>query len=276
MHPRPQTHAKRSLIQSGTALAMVIGALMNCPANAVPALPNTSSTIILHANATQAAQVGVIGPVDLSTQSGTASASGSIDYQPSSNIRVNADVNGSGLSSAYTFFEYFFSVVGPTNVSIPIIVFASAEVSQPIRAGSSNTVQLFLGTPQSVPLIASACNAGAGSPATVCGGLSASPSFSIASHHVVTSNELDNIQATIFVSANTLFGAPEDHQSGFLDPVIMIDPDFSRANEFQIIFSSGVGNVAAIAEPTTLALLGSGLFGLGMVRRRLGTCRLRA
>lgn len=68
--------------------------------------------------------------------------------------------------------------------------------------------------------------------------------------------------------------------SAYLDPRIYVDPNFVNASLYSIVVSDGIGNArplittpgestppTAAPEPTSLALFGAGLLGLGAVRR---------
>jgi hypothetical protein len=58
---------------------------------------------------------------------------------------------------------------------------------------------------------------------------------------------------------------------GYVDPIIVIDPDWSRAGDFKLVFSAGISgqpSSAAVPEPATVLLLGSGLAAIGWKRRK--------
>lgn len=55
------------------------------------------------------------------------------------------------------------------------------------------------------------------------------------------------------------------HFSAYVDPLIVIDPSFSRASDFRVVFSEGIG---AVPLPPTIWLFGSGLLGLISIARR--------
>lgn len=60
-----------------------------------------------------------------------------------------------------------------------------------------------------------------------------------------------------------------------VDPFIQVDPTFANSGEYSLQFSDGVQNGTLIAapEPSALLLFGTGLLGLGIMRRRNGASK---
>jgi hypothetical protein len=54
----------------------------------------------------------------------------------------------------------------------------------------------------------------------------------------------------------------------FLDPIFFIDPTFAGADRYSIETSLGIGNVSAVPEPSTWAMLLLGFAGIGFIACR--------
>ena len=246
-------------------------------ATASPVVPDAFWQAVLHNGSTTGgqSQTTVGGSTSLSSGALSATATGTLQPTLLPSISGTASVtNGSGNASASVFAEIFFSVSGPTGFQVPIIVTANGAITQSLI--TPNNAQLFLGTPSAVALIASACLPAHGN---LCTGLSNQSSFSIANTFLVTSDQQDNLQLSLFVNANTLFipGGGTDTQSGFIDPMITIDPTYEFADLFSIVTSSNVGNSSAATPlPAALPLFASGLGTLGLLgwRRKKKTAAL--
>jgi len=71
---------------------------------------------------------------------------------------------------------------------------------------------------------------------------------------------------SLFVNANTFFGANTDSQTGNIDPTITIDPLFALNNPlFALELSPDVGNASAAPEPSTWAMMILGFIGVGFI-----------
>jgi hypothetical protein len=64
-------------------------------------------------------------------------------------------------------------------------------------------------------------------------------------------------------------GSSTDLASSYFDPYFFIDPTFAEANpEYSLLFSSGIGNVSPVPEPSTWAMMLLGFAGVGFVAYR--------
>ena len=234
-------------------------------ADATVTLPDATSEVIVTLNSTQHSQsITGAAPNHLTISGGHGtSATGNMSFSGLPHTTGTASVHGAPLATnAETFSEYYFEILGPANEQVPsIIISASGGVTQP--PASSNSVQLFLGTPSSTQLIGSACLSpfsGAN-----CAGLPVQANFSIASPFPLALDTPYNIQMNLFVNANTFVGGTSDSQSAFLDPGVTINPLFPDARDFTLAFSPGVGGVP---EPSTWAMMLLGFAGIGFAGYR--------
>jgi hypothetical protein len=82
-------------------------------------------------------------------------------------------------------------------------------------------------------------------------------------------NLLTNTQYMVEVSASA--GALTNSAASVLagaDPYIFIDPAFVGGDQFSLLISDGVGNVAAVPEPSTWAMVILGFAGIGFMAYR--------
>jgi hypothetical protein len=80
-------------------------------------------------------------------------------------------------------------------------------------------------------------------------------SFSIATPRVLQSNTQYSLHLNLYIGL-TNFGNPPPgtSASGYIDPIVTIDPTFALADQFHLEFSAGVGNSAGVV-PIPAALL---------------------
>jgi hypothetical protein len=152
---------------------------------------------------------------------------------------------------------------------VPVVIHAQGDTSfigtgdvQRVSAQSSVTVNNVL-----IGSVCTQVNTGAG-----CG--SVGTSFNVQKHMSVMSNT--SIGVTILAGAAGGTGDIAYHpgQSEIMsilaqaDPFIYIDPTFALADQFSLVFSPGVGNVSAVPEPSTWAMLLLGFGGVGFMAYR--------
>jgi PEP-CTERM motif len=202
---------------------------------------------------------------------GTEGASATVNVQPSPSESASATVIGGGTASAQAQLSDYFFVTpissAPAGTPVSLIITASGAVTQ--AAASLNTAQLYFGNNVGTTLIGSACTGG-GSNSCVANGLANTSSFSIADTVTTTVGVQNLLTLDLFVNANTLGLQTNDSQSGFIDPVV----SFANPNDallYQLVFAPGVGNVGAVPEPSTWAMLLLGFAGIGFMAYRRKT-----
>ena len=242
----------------------------------IAAIPVHSQAAPLLPDAFSSVQLALSGPPPINPRdtgttfaivtntSGGASGTITANTQPSPRIDASVAVDGTGQAIAHGFLQYFFAVSGPTDVFVPVIISASSQVSQPLL--SQNISRLFLGGGSSgasfAEFLAHTC---LGTNCETLGGQAAS--FSIDAQRSLRSNDIYNLQLTLSLIAQTSSGTTSS--AGFIDPIITIDPSFARANEFELVFSAGVGNSSIETPlPAALPLFATVLAGGGLIAWR--------
>jgi hypothetical protein len=175
-------------------------------------------------------------------EGGCESSKASIAYNNGTVAGANSGMTSGGIAvanaSGFGSATFFFDVLGPSNVLVPLIITASGSTSAS-GPEAVDQVQVSFAGGQFY-----ACS-GTGPEVAACG--SASSSFSGSKSFSLESNLLSDVEVTISGSSTGGTGG----FSGMVDPMITIDPNFAIANEFSLLFSPGVNPVP---EPSGLTL----------------------
>jgi hypothetical protein len=202
--------------------------------------------------------------------SGSASISG---YQ-----RVSAEGSAffdgtEAVDQAYA--TYYFGVLGPSAVDVPLILTGSASVSahgcKPFNGCSSAEVNEEAGRNDGPIAAFGSGSCFEGSPN--CRAYSFIQSLHLISSTATTTGDVGYTKLAISVIGY------HGSASGFIDPFITIDPSFANASQYSVVFSSGTGNpvAAAVPEPAEWAMLLIGFgFAGGALRSRRSTATVLA
>jgi hypothetical protein len=162
-------------------------------------------------------------------------------------------------ASASNHLDYYIRIVGPDAFAVPLIVDSHGSLSSTnLVYGSGSSLLLSVGY-QTI------ANVGAStSGLTVLGGSGSisGPASNLSITQTLSVQSNADIFVHMFVST-TLVGNSVESSGAFLDPVFSIDPSFVGANNYSIETSAGIGNVSAVPEPSTWAMLIFGFAGIG-------------
>jgi hypothetical protein len=227
----------RALVVS-TGLAALLS-----QAHAIPLNEASSFASVTLNGSQQTAEFGT-SFASVSPTLGNASGTLTANSQPAPNITANVSLNGPGQSIAQGFLVYWFAAVGPSNVSVPVTITASSWVSVP-QFIDQHASSLYLGGSQ---LLGHTCLSPA-APQNCLSQGGEQQSFSIDTPVVLQSNTQYSLQLNLYVGL-TNFGSPPPgtSASGYIDPILTIDPTFALADQFHLEFSAGVGTARPLCR----------------------------
>lgn len=155
---------------------------------------------------------------------------------------------------------YFYGVFGPPGPNVPILISYGLDTSGTGAYQSLALLNAHAGSAADTILCSGSGNGGCPSGSIV------GPTYSA----TVATDIPANTPVEMSIAAITTIG-PDMTAFASVDPFIEIDPTFADAGLYTLEFSAGVSNGAPPSkapEPCSLVLFGTGVAGLGFVRRR--------
>lgn len=205
---------------------------------------------------------------------------------PTVNISASAASRGYGVANTFSDVVYSFEWNGPNGVqTIPVSIAvllqarSTVDATDPYAQTESFASYRLSQAGADVDFLEEDCNR----PRGVLGPGCQSSGFNGTLNYDLTPNTVYNVELKVFADASDalVYGLAGPHglttptASANADPHIFLDPDFSFADQYELVLSAGISNVIPtvvppVPEPETWALMLIGLAGLGMAPRRCG------
>ena len=211
------------------------------------------------------ASLGGPGSIALVDASFGALSTGAVG-QPSPSVSAAAVLGPSAIGSIFgradTTLGYSVEVIGPDG-AVPILIDVAGFASASATPGASFVVESrwdILDPVSGAPLAGDDIRSGQSSGAFTQS-VSRTVGLTLIANRVYTVSMFADAQA-----AATAIGS-DATSAAFIDPIFRLDPKVDPAR-YSFDFSDGIGNAAAVPEPTTALLLGLGVLGLYRGGRR--------
>ena len=217
-----------------------------------------------NAPASISASVGSIDPIN---HPGTATGILNLLVKPFPSISAFATATGGGGANVGGTLDYYFTIVGPADTFIPTIVKFNGDASV-TQIGSNFGASSHFSIAGTDFADAYDVSVGAFNSSLHTVGGFATPfsgsSYADTGPYSIRANSFLHVRMSVTA---VVFG--DGTASAFIDPFIMIDPNFADRGLYSIILSEGISNdVSAVPIPAALPLFGTALLGLGGIRLR--------
>jgi PEP-CTERM motif len=236
-------------------LGLLPALLLPLPAGAVPVMPAPQIIALVSFNQGQAILPATFGPFSVPAPGGGMVLGVQGTPLPaitaSGQITANA-ASGNLFGESAAVLTYFVAIDGPQNAPVPVLVdvagFASAQASPGATFAVKTGWELLgPGTLVASDLVESGSQTG-----------SFGQGFQRTVAFTMLANNLYQINLRLDVSLAATASSSSAQGSAFIDPFFRfaagVDP-----NQFQFVFSSGIGNAPAVPEPASYGLMALGL-----------------
>ena len=186
---------------------------------------------------------------------------------PSPSISAFTSNGVAGLTNytaAVNNLDYYIRIVGPDASSVPLVVDSHGSLfSTNLADGSGSSLLLAVGY-QTIAYVGASTSG-----LTVLGGSGSisGPASGLTITQTLSEQSNTDIFVHMYVTADVQ-GNLVESAGAFLDPIFFIDPTFAGADRYSIETSLGIGNVSAVPEPSTWAMLLLGFAGIGFIACR--------
>jgi hypothetical protein len=167
-------------------------------------------------------------------------------------------------TSAVNNLDYYIRIVGPDASNVPLIVNSRGSFSSTnLVYGSSSSLLLSVGY-QTIAYVGASTSG-----LTILGGSGSisGPASDLSITQTLSAQSNTDIFVHMYVVAS-IQGNTVESTGAFLDPIFFIDPTFAGADQYSIETSFGIGNVSAVPEPSTWAMMILGFAGVGFMACR--------
>jgi hypothetical protein len=178
--------------------------------------------------------------LSITKTAGSATSTEIIARAPQPNLSTYGAVTGRGAASGETSMSYYFQVVGPQPVNVPVIITASGTLAgATAKITSFAKAEIITNLGAFVYPVDDACPKAAGA-TSFCGSYTAPVTENI----MASTKEQTAGPNVVELFASTSISKPGS-ASGSLGLTLEIDPSFPDASKYHLVISKGVGNPAA-------------------------------
>ena len=254
----------------GLAIAMPVAATHSAHATVVSiTLPSPdlgSSSISLNTFSGYETKQ-ITAPGNYSESDGTSTVAATVSYSPSPLLKASGSTS-SGQSIAGLQLTYYFEILGSSApVTVPVKVTAAGGYTY------TQTGDAFGDSFEAILQVD-----GPNVDITKTADVTTAPSWTLNNVYQFKTNQVYHVEMQAVGAVTSGISGGTASFSVQVDPVFTIDPTLADASSYSFVFSNGIGNVSAVPEPSTWALMLLGFVGVGAMayRRRNQSAELAA